>query len=382
MANDNNGGRRNGPPDLDDIMRKLWLKVSRWFGGRPSPDSKSPNPTGIIIGVLLGLWLASGFYLVDEGQQGVIFRLGSYNRSTQPGLHWHLPYPVESRELVKLSEIHALTISTRQDEPGMLTADQRLVAASFLVQYAVNNAKDLLLNTAVNDDLATDDVVKPLAEAAIRQAVANTRFDQMTQGDHLKVSTTVQRQLQALLDTDHVGIRVTQISVSAAEPPDQLRADFADVDTATKDGQRLREEARAYADDLAARSKNTVAQQLQQAQDYRQQAKVHAQSDSSSFLQVLAEYKQAPQVTRDRLYFDTMQEILSNTTKVLIDQKPGSTQVLYLPLDKLTPVNLGDAAHAATAAIPAAPTRTGSPAASAAATSDGDNGRNRDRDAR
>lgn len=344
-------GRGNGgPPDLDDIFRGLGDKLNRFFGGSKGgngvPGSLPPNNKLLMgsasaVGALLGvLWLASGFYVVDEREDAVILRFGSYVQTvTQSGLHWHMPWPVETREVVNVTEVRSLLVGGKgegraNDEASMLTGDQNIIEVQLEVQYNIKSAQDFVFNNRYGDKDATD-IVKQAAETAIREVVGRNQVDYVLNEGRGAIASQSQVLIQVLLDKYATGISVARVNISDVQPPEPVQAAFSDAVKARQDKARLINEGQAYANDVIPKAKGMAARLLEEAEGYRAQVVSRAEGDAARFRSVVAEYSRAPAVTRDRIYLETMQAIYSNSHKVLVDQRAGGGNLLYLPLDKL-----------------------------------------------
>ncbi|MDN0081372.1 FtsH protease activity modulator HflK [Crenobacter sp. SG2305] len=383
-------GRRNndGPPDLDELFRRLNQKLARLLGakpvggGTPEPDSKLALKGGAltIVGVLAAIWLASGLYVVDAREEGVVLRMGSYNRTTESGLQWHMPYPFEKVEIVNLTEVRSIEVGYRSnaknrvpEESLMLTQDQNIIDVQMSVQYDVTDPKAFLFNNAANDRDAKD-IVKQVAETSIREEVGRNKVDFVLNEGRAQLAANTQKLMQTILDRYGMGVRIAKVNINDVQPPEPVLAAFDDAIKAGQDKDKLRNEGLAYANEVVPKAKGLAARLLQEAEGYKQKVVDNAEGDASRFKQVLPEYNKAPKVTRDRLYYDMMQQIMSNTTKVVVDQK-GGNNLLYLPLDKLiqatnpgTTLSAAPAAASAPAA-PAAQAETAPSGASAPSTS-------------
>ncbi|MDC7714205.1 FtsH protease activity modulator HflK [Vogesella sp. LYT5W] len=350
------GGKRpnDGPPDLDEIFRKLNQRLSRLLGNR-GPDEEPPisngngsgeSPRGMrfgaagVLAALAGLWLLSGFYIVDAREQGVVLRMGSFNRTTDSGLQWRAPYPFETVEIVNLTEVRSIEVGYRgsaknriNEESLMLTEDQNIIDVQLSVQYDVKDARDFLFNNLATEADARD-VVKQATETAIREVVGRNKVDFVLNEGRAQIAADTQRIIQAILDRYKLGVRVAKVNINGVQPPEAVLAAFDDAVKAGQDKEKLRNDGVAYANDVVPKAKGMAARLLEEAEGYRQNVVATAEGDAARFNSVLSEYAKAPKVMRDRLYFDMMQQVMSNTTKVLVDQK-GGNNLLYLPLDKL-----------------------------------------------
>jgi len=332
-----------GPPDLDQVMRDLSRKINTMFGkgggNKPSsPTGESVSPPILpILAVILLIWLATGFYMVDSGSKGVVQRFGKMtDDTTEPGPRWHLPYPIEKVTVVNMEQVRRLEVGYRTVGEGgsgktkqprealMLTEDENIIDLQFAVQYNLNNAKYYLFNNR-----ATDDAVMSAAESAIREVVGKNKLDDLLQKG---LADTSQR-MQVILDNYNTGVHIISVSLQSAQPPEQVQEAFEDVNRANQDNQRQVNEGQAYANDVIPKSRGKASRLLAEAAGYKLKIESEARGNASRFEQILAQYNNAPDVTRQRLYLDAQEQILSSVSKVVVDQKAGS--MLYLPLDKL-----------------------------------------------
>ena len=347
--NDPQWGRRpggnQGPPDLDELWRNFNKKLDGLFGRRGGGNGEGPSGpgpkrmgggAGVLAGLIFAVWLASGFYIVNEGQRGVVLRFGKYLETTMPGPRWHLPYPIEAAEVVNLAQVRTVEIGYRNNvkskvlkESLMLTDDEYIIDVQFAVQYVLKSPNDYLFKNR-----GPDDAVLQAAETAIREVVGKSSMDFVLYEGRAEVAARAQKLTQQILDRYETGINVSKVTMQNAQPPEQVQAAFDDAVKAGQDRERQKNEGQAYANDVIPKARGMAARLIQEAEGYRQRVIEQAEGDANRFRQVVAEYNKAPQVTRDRLYIDAMQQILSNTSKVLVDQKGGSS-LLYLPLDKL-----------------------------------------------
>lgn len=332
-----------GPPDLDQVMRDLSRKINNMFGkgGSNQPTSSNGGNVSIpilpIIAIALLIWLATGFYMVDSGSKGVVQRFGKMtDETTEPGPRWHLPYPIEKATVVNMEQVRRLEVGYRTTGEGgggktkqprealMLTEDENIIDLQFAVQYNLNNAKYYLFNNR-----GTDDAVMSAAESAIREVVGKNKLDDLLQKG---LADTSQR-MQTILDSYKTGVHIISVSLQSAQPPEQVQEAFEDVNRANQDNQRQVNEGQAYANDVIPKSRGKASRLLAEAAGYKLKIESEARGNASRFEQILAQYNNAPDVTRQRLYLDAQEQILSSVSKVVIDQKAGS--MLYLPLDKL-----------------------------------------------
>src|SRR5215831_728278 len=348
MPNDPQWGKKNneGPPDLDEILRKLQQKIAGFlgFGNRgPRPPGGS-NGVGTAVGggvafvilLIVAVWLASGFYIVDEGRRGVVLRLGRYLETTSPGPRWHIPFPIESVEVVNVGQVRTVEVGYRGNpknkqpqEALMLTDDENIVDVQFAVQYTIKNPEDYLFNNR-----NADDNVLQAAETAIREVVGKSKMDFVLSAGRSEVAAQVKTIMQQILDKYRTGILVTTVNLQNTQAPEQVLPAFEDVVRAQQDRERFKNEGQAYANDVVPKARGVAARLIEEANGYRQSVIATAQGDAARFRQILAEYERAPAVTRERMYLDTMQQILSATSKVIVDPKNGQN-LLYLPIDKL-----------------------------------------------
>jgi modulator of FtsH protease HflK len=371
--NDPQWGKKNndGPPDLDEIWRKFTEKLGGLFGGKPngppSGGTGSNTPSmkqlgggaGLIAFIVFGVWLASGFYIVQEGRRGVELRFGKYvGNTTLPGPRWHWPYPIESVEVVDVSQNRQVTIGYRglkQKQPQeslMLTDDVKIVDVQFSVQYTVKSAEDFLFNNKT----LPDDSVRQAAETSIREVVGKSKMDFVLQSGREVIGDSTRKLMQQILDRYGSGIAIDKVNMESIEPPEQVKSAFDDVQKAGQDGDRQINEGKAYANDVIPRARGNASRLLEEANGYKQRVVANAEGEASRFSQLLTEYEKAPAVTRERIYLDSMQQMLSSTSKVMIDQKSGGSNMLYLPLDKL--MQMSAPQTDATASTPSLPSST------------------------
>jgi len=345
--NDPQWGRRpnQGPPDLDELLREFNRKLNSLFGRRGGGGDEPPGGgdikrlgggAGLLLGLIVVVWFASGFYIVYEGQRGVVLRFGKYVATTLPGPRWHLPYPIESAEVVNVDQVRTVEVGYRNNvkskvlkESLMLTDDENIVDVQFAVQYVLKSPTDYLFNSR-----SPDDSVLQAAETAVREVVGKSSMDFVVFEGRAEVAARAHKLMQEVLDRYGTGINISKVTMQNAQPPEQVQAAFDDAVKAGQDRERQKNEGQAYANDVIPRARGMAARLQQEAEGYRQRVIERAEGDASRFRQVLGEYNKAPQVTRQRLYIETMQDIMNNSTKVLIDQKSGSN-LLYLPLDKI-----------------------------------------------
>jgi modulator of FtsH protease HflK len=354
--NSGGGGRKpDGPPDLDEILKKANDKISGLFGnksggrrpnasgggGGPSMPSISPQfaAGGMIIAafIAVALWLASGFYQIVEGQRGIVLRFGEYKKETTAGLNWHIPWPVESVEKVNLNQVRSVDIGFRGSQKQrdakqaqMLTEDLNIIDITFSVQYFLSDAKAYLFNHR-----KPDDAVIQAAETAMREVVGKRKMDFLLNQGREEFAAATQKSMQELLTRYGTGIQISKLNLQTVAAPEAVNEAFQDVVKAQQDRDRFVNEGQAYANRVVPEARGRASRLLEEASGYEQSVVTRAQGDASRFGSIVAEYNKAPGVTRERLYLDMMQSVLGNTSKVLVDQKQGGQNLLYLPLDKL-----------------------------------------------
>jgi membrane protease subunit HflK len=342
-GNKNNNG---GPPDLEELLRKLKAQLAILMGdkgntgkgGNSGPAMPKLGGGGIgLIAVIAGLiWVGSGFYIVDASQRGVVLRFGKMIETTQPGPRWHLPYPLETVELVNLSQVRTVEVGYRDNvknkmakESLMLTDDENIIDIQFAVQYFLRDPGEYLFNNR-----NPDENVRQAAETAIREVVGKNKMDFVLYEGREAVAASATKLIQDILDRYKSGIVISKLTMQNAQPPEQVQAAFDDAVKAGQDRERQKNEGQAYANDVVPRAKGTAARLIQESEGYKQSVIANAEGDASRFKQILTEYEKAPAVTRDRMYLDMMSQVMGNISKVMVDQKNGNS-LLYLPLDKL-----------------------------------------------
>jgi len=363
----NNKGKGNGgPPDLEELLRKLNEKVASIMGGKGgagkggsgssgggAPMQGLGGGMGLIVAIAALIWLASGFYIVDASQRGVVLRFGKKVEVTQSGPRWHLPFPIETVEIVNLSQVRTVEVGYRDNvknkmlkEALMLTDDENIIDIQFAVQYFLSDPADYLFNNRMPDEN-----VRQAAETAIREVVGKNKMDFVLYEGREQVAATATKLMQEILDRYKSGILISKLTMQNAQPPEQVQAAFDDAVKAGQDRERQKNEGQAYANDVIPRASGTAARLIQESQGYKQSVIANAEGDASRFKQILVEYQKAPGVTRERMYLDMMQQVMGNISKVMVDQKNGNS-LLYLPLDKLVE---STRAAAATTEVLAAP---------------------------
>jgi len=333
----------NGPPDLDEAIRSLQDKLGGLFGGGNGSNNEPSPPSmkglGLLSAGAIALWAASGFYIVDEGTRGVEVRFGKYVTTTQPGLNWHFPAPIESVETVNIAQQRFLEVGYRSSggrgqgsvakEALMLTKDENIVDVRLAVQYQVSDAKKYLFNIA--NQTAT---LKQVTESAERGVIGGNTMDFVLTEGRSQIVADIKTEIQGVMDSYDSGIQVTSVNLQDAQPPEQVQNAFEDAIKAREDKQRLINEAEAYANDVVPKARGAAARLTQESEGYKSRIISAAEGDVSRFSQILKEYKKAPTVTRKRIYLDTMESVMSGTDTVMVDVKGGNS-LMYLPLDKL-----------------------------------------------
>ncbi|MBU0751151.1 MAG: FtsH protease activity modulator HflK [Gammaproteobacteria bacterium] len=382
--NRGNKGGNQGPPDLEELWRDFNRRLSGMLGkkGGGGNGSDGGNGGGMptltprqfggglgLIGILVAVvWLASGFYIVDASQRGIVLQFGSYSETTDPGLRWRLPWPIQSHEVVNLSGVRTVEVGYRGTEKNkvlkealMLTDDENIVMVQFAVQYLLKDPKDYIFKNR-----HPDDAVIGAAETAIREVVGKNKMDFVLYEGRDVIAANTQKLMQDILDRYATGIQIRAVTMQSTQPPEQVQAAFDDAVKAGQDRERHKNEGQAYANDVIPRARGTASRLFEEASGYKSRMIATAEGDASRFKQILVEYNKAPEVTRTRLYIDTVQQVYSNTSKVMIDAK-GQGNLLYLPLDKLMAA-AGAGVAASAIAEPSTVTRSEPAAAMSGAT--------------
>lgn len=364
---DKNSGQRgepSGPPEIDDIISDVQDRFSRLFskfgGGRQSSPSGPSGPSDpahqsqkpkrarpkralilFSVVVLFGIWASSGLYVVEQGEQGVELRFGKYTRTTDAGLRWHIPFPIEEALIVNVQKVNTVEVGYRVSERNrtvtpvtrealMLTADENIIDIHFAVQYDIKDPKDLLFN--VSDQLHL--VVRQATESAVREIVGGNTMDFAITEGRAEIARDTKLLLQEILDRYKTGVNVRAVEMQNAQPPAEVKAAFDDAVKAREDEERLKNEAEAYSNDVIPRARGQAARIVQEAEAYKASIIARAEGEASRFEQIYDEYRKAPQITRDRLYLESLEQVLNNSTKLIIDQQ-NSNNIIYLPLDQI-----------------------------------------------
>lgn len=367
------GGRDNnkpsGPPDFDELMKKVNDRMGEIFGGkkgnqRPAgngPQFPSISPQfaagGVVLAAIVGalLWLATGFYIVDEGKRGIVQRFGKYVETTGAGPRWHFPWPIESKTIINLNDVRSVEVgfkgsSKNRDakQAQMLTADLNIIDIAFAVQYTLSDARAFLFNHR-----NPNEAVLQAAETAMREVVGKRKMDFLLNQGREEFAGATQTLMQELLTRYGTGITISKLNLQAVAAPEAVNEAFQDVVKAQQDRDRQINEGQAYANRVIPEARGKASRLLEEASGYEQSVLTRAQGDAARFTSVVGEYNKAPGITRERLYIDMMQSVLSNTSKVLVDQRQGQS-LLYLPLDKLMESTRAAASNPTPAAVPEA----------------------------
>ncbi|MFC7287027.1 FtsH protease activity modulator HflK [Herminiimonas glaciei] len=352
---DNNKRPNDGPPDLDQLWRDFNQRLSNIFGNKKNggggnggdssgggmggfkPDMRGAGIGAAIIAAIVAfLWLVSGFFIVQEGQTGVVMTFGKYSHMTPAGFNWRWPTPIQSHEIVNVSQVRTVEVGYRgnvknkqQQESLMLTEDENIIDIQFAVQYTLKNASDWVFNNREQEEM-----VKQVAETAIREVVGRSKMDFVLYEGREKIAFDSSQLMQQIVDRYKSGVQITNVTMQGVQPPEQVQASFDDAVKAGQDRERQKNEGQAYANDVIPRARGAASRLMQESEAYRSSVTANAQGEASRFKQILVEYQKAPAVTRDRMYLETMQKIFSSTTKVMVDSK-GNNSLIYLPLDKL-----------------------------------------------
>ena len=328
------GGNKGdqGPPDLDEVLRKVQDQLNRIFGGKSSGGGQGGRTSGgfnsvlllVLIVVVAIAWAAMGFYTIDQQERGVVLRFGKYSETVTPGLHWNPPLIDDVRK-VNVTRVRSLDHGAQ-----MLTEDENIVEVNMSVQYVVADPKAFVLN--VRDPEAS---LSQATESALRHVVGSSEMHSILTEGRETLAASVQERLQEYVNRYGTGLQVSRINIENAMAPKQVQSAFDDVIKAREDEQRVKNEAETYANGVVPEARGAAQRVLEEANAYRDEVVARAQGDAERFLKLMNEYHKAPEVTRERLYLDTVENVYANSTKVIVDGK-GSNNMMYLPLDKLT----------------------------------------------
>jgi len=339
---DNGSGRGPTPPDIDEIIRNIQKTINRFL---PGGGSKSGKPIILILAILAIVWAASGLYRVLPDEQGVVLRFGKFVKTTQPGLNYHIPFPVESVLTPKVTKVNRMDVGFRSgadsgfssggvadvpEESLMLTGDENIVNIDFSVFWVIKDAGNFLFK--IQDPQGT---VKAAAETAMREVIARSNIQPILTEGRSRIEIETQEIIQMILDEYNSGIQITQVQTQKADPPDQVIDAFRDVQAARADMERSKNEAEAYANDVIPRARGEAAKILQAAEAYKKEVVARAEGEASRFVAIYTEYAKAKVVTQERMYLETMEKVLADIDKVIIDKNAGAGVVPYLPLPEL-----------------------------------------------
>ena len=344
---------QDGPPDLDELFKDIKDKVNKMFnvksnnngGGNrfdnnPSKKAGDPLPVTPILVIIALVWTASGFYIVDQGQRGVVLLFGQNKEVTMPGPRWHIPYPIETVELVNLEQVRTIEVGYRSSsatgsstselrESLMLTGDKNIIDLQFAVQYNLKSVEDFLF-----ENRSAENAVRGAAETSIREVVGKSMMDFVLYEGREQIAVDTKALMQSILDDYKTGINITSVTMQNAQPPEQVQAAFDDAVKAQQDKERQKTEGLAYANDIIPKATGTASRLIAEANGYAVSIENEASGNASRFDQILTEFNRAPEVTRNRLFLEAQEGIMSSVSKVIIDQKE-SNSLLYLPLDKI-----------------------------------------------
>jgi modulator of FtsH protease HflK len=332
----------NTPDDMEDLAKKFQDGLKNMFGGSSkTPDVKKPI-TLFIIGAI-AVWSLSGFYRVDADEQGVVLRFGKYTNMTQPGLNYHLPFPIESVMTPKVSKVNRIDVGFRssndgsrgaigdiKEESAMLTGDENIVDINYSVFWVIKDASKYLFN--IQDPIGT---IKVVAETAMREVIARKKIQTILTQGRAEIEIEVQKIMQQILDSYNSGVDITQVQAQKSDPPAQVIDSFRDVQAAKADKERAQNEAEAYANDIIPRARGEAAKIVQEAEGYKKEVVAQAEGEASRFIAIYNEYAKAKTVTQERMYLETMEKVLSGVNKIIIDKQSGSGVVPYLSLPEL-----------------------------------------------
>ncbi len=324
-----NRGNDQGPPDLDEVFKKFMDKLNGVLGGGSGGGSRSGssnNSAGLVVLLVIGvlIWMASGFYKIGEAERGVVLRFGAHAYTVESGLHWHLPMPIE-----KVLKVDVSNIQEYPHKNTMLTQDQNIIDIEITVQYQVGSAEDYFFS--MRNPIRT---LAEASESALRQHVGRSTMDYVFGDGREDIALSTQQTIQEIMDNYNSGIRVVRVNMQEAKPPEPVKASFDDVTQAVEDEVKLKNQAEAYRNEILPRARGTAAQMLEEANAYKQEIVARAEGDAQRFVKLHEEYRKASSVTRDRMYLETVEAVLSQVSKVMVDVE-GGNNMMYLPLDKI-----------------------------------------------
>ncbi|NOQ88680.1 MAG: FtsH protease activity modulator HflK [Gammaproteobacteria bacterium] len=329
----NRGSRGNqGPPDLDEVFKNLQKKFGSLFGGKGGRSGGGTGVAGggfgigigLVIAILLVFWIATGFYKVEEAERAVVFRFGKHVETMQKGLHWHLPIPIERVEKVDVTKVYTIPINST-----MLTQDENIVDIHGTVQYQIDNAEKYLFNVR-----GPETSLSQVTESALRESIGRSKMDYVITEGRGEIAIQVKGIIQKIVNNYQTGLTIFKVNIQSAKPPEAVKDAFDDVTQAREDEERFKNEAEAYRNEVLPKARGASARMREEADAYKNEVIASAEGEAERFEQLLKEYKKAPEITRERLYLDMMESVLSNSSKVMVDVE-GGNNLLYLPLDKL-----------------------------------------------
>ncbi len=328
------GHKKNeqGPPDLDEVFQKIQKKMGNILGngngnepdGNGGGGSLSWSAIGFLAVIFLLIWSLFGFYTIQPAELGVVTQFGRYKETTEQGLNWHIPYPIETVQKVNVEQVQAIN-----HRALMLTKDENIVVIELVVQYRIKNAENYLFKVD-----GPQDTLRQATESALREIVGSSTMDDVLTSERTRVAMETKEVIQNIIDPYEVGLTVTSVNMQNAQPPAAVQAAFADVIKAREDEERSKNKANAYANGVIEKAKGTVDRLIEEAEAYKAQVTAKSIGDTQRFLSVLTAYEKAPDITRQRLYIETMESVLSKTSKIMVDIKSGNN-LMVLPLDKL-----------------------------------------------
>lgn len=334
---------QDAPLDMDEVLRNLQDRINKLFGRKPGGGGSAASLAGMIVAVAVAIWGLTGIYIVDEGSRGVVTRFGKYVETTPSGPHWHWPAPIEAVTVVNVEQQRFVEVGYRSGgrhqaagslasvprEALMLTQDENIIDVRLAVQYQIKNAKDYLFNV-----LDPEVTLKQVTESAQRAVIGNSTMGYALTEGRSSIALDIKAEIQETLDQYQAGIRVITVNLVDAQPPEEVQAAFEDAIKAREDEQRLKNEAEAYANEVVPKARGAASRLIQESEGYREKVVAKAQGEAGRFEKLLTEYAKAPEVMRERLYLDSMQEVVERANTVMVDVK-GGNNVIYLPLDRI-----------------------------------------------
>ncbi len=328
----NRGNRGDqGPPDLDEVFKNLQKKFGSLFGGKGGSSSGGNKMgsagsfgIGLVIAILFLFWMVTGFYKVEEAERALVFRFGEHVYTTQKGLHWHFPIPIERVEKVDVTKVYTIPINST-----MLTQDENIVDIHGTVQYQIDDAEKYTFNVRGPEASLTQ-----VTESALRESIGRSKMDYVITEGRGEIAIQVKEIIQEIVNNYQTGLTIFKVNIQSAKPPEAVKDAFDDVTQAREDEERFKNEAEAYRNEVIPKARGASARMREEADAYNNEVIARAEGEAERFTQLLTEYKKAPAITRERLYLEMMESVLSNSSKVMVDVE-GGNNLLYLPLDKL-----------------------------------------------